>query len=100
VAWVLKTTAILLVILCAASLGGVSARAASDAAFRQRLCLALAERIWPQTPAKSRNTIAIGTFLLWVASIAAAESSIGHKLQEGRGRCLSDYTKMKQTGRT
>jgi hypothetical protein len=29
-----------------------------------------------QTPAKSRNTIAIGTFLFWVASITAAESSI------------------------
>lgn len=65
-AWVLKTTAILLVILCAASLAGVSARAASDAAFRQRLCLALAERIWPPNTGKiaqydrNRDFLALG----------------------------------------
>ena len=51
-AGVRKTTAALLVILCAAPLPRVSARAASDAALRQRLCLALAERIWPPNTGK------------------------------------------------
>jgi hypothetical protein len=56
VARVFRTTTVLLVTLCAAPFAGAPASAASDAAIRQQLCLALAERIWPS------NTGEIGQY--------------------------------------